>query len=180
MKLLLKTKKEHPKDKTIIFSQFRGMMDLCEKPLRENNIEFVRYDGSMTAELRDQAVQTLKDDKDTNLILVSLKCGSLGLNLTCANRVIIVDFWWNVAVENQAIDRVHRFGQMKEVFVHRISINETVEQRILTLQKEKQELFNAALGEGGVKGLSRNRLGLNDLIQLFRGDQGGDESEEED
>ncbi|KAI8613212.1 SNF2 family N-terminal domain-containing protein [Chytriomyces sp. MP71] len=180
MAVVLKTRRENPGDKTIIFTQFRGMMDLCEKPLKENQIGFVRYDGSMSAEQRDNAVSTLQNDPDTNVILVSLKCGSLGLNLTCCNRVIIVDFWWNVAVENQAVDRVHRFGQTKPVFVHRISVKETVEQRILQLQHEKQELFNAALGEGGVKGLSRNRLGLQDLIKLFKGGLGGDVSDEED
>ncbi|KAJ3210536.1 hypothetical protein HDU82_007940 [Entophlyctis luteolus] len=179
MKIILKTKRDHQDDKTIIFSQFRGFLDLCEKPLKDNNIGFTRYDGSMTAEVRDDSIRRLRDDPETRVILVSLKCGSLGLNLTCANRVIIVDFWWNVAVENQAIDRVHRFGQMKEVYIHRISINDTIEQRILALQNKKQELFNAALGEGGVQGLSRNRLSLNDLIQLFNGDQSGDHSDED-
>ncbi|TPX76970.1 hypothetical protein CcCBS67573_g01768 [Chytriomyces confervae] len=179
MKVLMKSRRESPHDKTIIFSQFRGMMDLCERPLRENKIGFVRYDGSMNADQRDHAVQTLQHDPETTVILVSLKCGSLGLNLTCANRVIIADFWWNIAVENQAVDRVHRFGQMKPVVVHRISIKDTVEQRILQLQKEKQDLFNAALGEGGVKGLSRNRLGLNDLIHLFNAGNGQDLSDDE-
>ncbi|KAJ3239466.1 hypothetical protein HDU81_005909 [Chytriomyces hyalinus] len=179
MKVLMKSQRESPHDKTIIFSQFRGMMDLCERPLRENKIGFVRYDGSMNADQRDHAVQTLQHDPETTVILVSLKCGSLGLNLTCANRVIIADFWWNIAVENQAVDRVHRFGQMKPVVVHRISIKDTVEQRILQLQKEKQDLFNAALGEGGVKGLSRNRLGLNDLIHLFNAGNGHDLSDDE-
>ncbi|ORY41281.1 hypothetical protein BCR33DRAFT_754162 [Rhizoclosmatium globosum] len=154
MKVILKIRRESPHDKIIVFTQFRGMMDLCETPLRGSKIGFVRYDGSMTADQR--------------------------LNLTCANHVIILDFWWNVAVENQAVDRVHRFGQEKEVSVHRISIKNTVEQRILQLQAEKQDMFNNALGEGGVKGLSKNRLGLNDLIQLFRGSGGGaDLSDEE-
>ncbi|KAJ3023132.1 UNVERIFIED_CONTAM: hypothetical protein HDU68_008757 [Siphonaria sp. JEL0065] len=171
--VLLSIRRDNPSEKTIVFTQFRGMMDLCEKPLRENKIGFVRYDGSMSADQRDAAVTTLKEDPETTVIIVSLKCGSLGLNLTCANHVIILDFWWNVAVENQAVDRVHRFGQKRAVSVHRIAIRDTVEQRILQLQSEKQEMFNAALGEGGVKGLSKTRLGLNDLIKLFRGDGGG-------
>ncbi|KAJ3204512.1 hypothetical protein HDU67_009457, partial [Dinochytrium kinnereticum] len=154
-------------DKVIVFSQFRQMLDLCEHPLRKRKFGFVRYDGSMTAEQRDTAVQTLQTDPSVTVILISLKCGSLGLNLTCANHVVLLDLWWNPAVENQAIDRVHRFGQTKEVSVHRIVIENTVEQRILQLQEQKQNMLNAALGEGGAKGLSNNRLGLGDLIKLF-------------
>ncbi|KAI9345683.1 SNF2 family N-terminal domain-containing protein [Obelidium mucronatum] len=180
MKVLLAIRRDTPNDKTIVFTQFRGMMDLCQTPLFEKNIGYVRYDGSMSADQRDAAVTTFREDPGTTVILVSLKCGSLGLNLTCANHVVIVDFWWNVAVENQAVDRVHRFGQKKAVTVHRISIKDTVEQRILALQNEKQELFNAALGEGGVKGLSKNRLGLNDLIKLFRGDGAGADLSDDD
>ncbi|KAJ1560937.1 hypothetical protein HK405_005465, partial [Cladochytrium tenue] len=78
-------------------------------------------------------------------------------------------------VENQAIDRAHRLGQKKEVTVWRVTIKETVEERILKLQQEKQELFNAALGEGGVAGLGRQRLGLEDLIKLFGASDGRDD-----
>jgi hypothetical protein len=139
MKLLLETQRDNLGEKTIVFSQFIGMLNLCERPLRENKIGFVRYDGSMTATERDNAVQALQHDREINVILISLKCGSLGLNLTCANRVILLDQWWNPAVESQAIDRVHRFGQTRNVYVHRISINNTIEQRILQLQEEKQK-----------------------------------------
>ena len=85
---------------------------------------------------RTDAITLLKSDPDCNVMLVSLKCGSLGLNLVCANHVILLDVWWNPAVEQQAIDRTHRIGQVKEVFVHRITIAGTVEDRILELQKE--------------------------------------------
>ncbi|KAI8609967.1 SNF2 family N-terminal domain-containing protein [Chytriomyces sp. MP71] len=167
VKVLQSIRTNSPNDKTIVFTQFCGMMTLCEPHLAYSGFSFVRYDGSMSADQRSRAVQQLQEDPDTLVMLVSLKCGSLGLNLTCANHVIILDFWWNMAVENQAVDRVHRLGQMKEVSVHRITIRDTVEERILEMQRKKQELFNAALGEGGFEGLSASKLGLKELIRLF-------------
>ncbi|KAJ1563834.1 hypothetical protein HK405_000586, partial [Cladochytrium tenue] len=96
--ILEQVRSDHPGDKTIVFSQFRGVLDLLEMPLTRRGLRWVRYDGSMSAEERDAAVRRLREDPDVNVILVSLKCGSLGLNLTCANHVVIFDFWWNGAV----------------------------------------------------------------------------------
>ncbi|KAI7850279.1 SNF2 family N-terminal domain-containing protein [Circinella umbellata] len=155
------------KDKTIVFSQFTAFLNIMEKPLRENEFEFVRFDGSMTLAKRDEVLQTFYNDPKYTVLLVSTKCGSLGLNLTCANRVILMDIWWNPALENQAIDRVHRIGQRKNVEVHRIFINGTVEDRILELQRQKQALADGALGEGKAQKLGR--LGLDELMHLFRG-----------
>lgn len=72
-----------------------------------------QYDGSLSSDARNAALTQFANDERTTVLLVSLKCGSLGLNLTAANRVILLDVWWNPAVENQAIDRVHRFGQQR-------------------------------------------------------------------
>ncbi|KAJ3050148.1 hypothetical protein HK097_008860 [Rhizophlyctis rosea] len=168
MAILEETRKNHPGEKTIIFSQFTGMLDMLDVPLTRNGYEYERYDGSMSAIQRDQAVKNLANKANKTVMLVSMKCGSLGLNLTCANHVILLDPWWNPAVENQSIDRVHRFGQQRDVTVHRIFIGNTVEDRIMQLQKEKQALADAALGEGeGAAGLGRGRLSLNDLVRLF-------------
>ncbi|KAI9498457.1 SNF2 family N-terminal domain-containing protein [Zychaea mexicana] len=158
-------------DKTIVFSQFTAFLDIMETPLRENEFKYVRFDGSMTVAKRDEVLQTFFNDPRYTVLLVSTKCGSLGLNLTCANRVILMDVWWNPALENQAIDRVHRIGQRKNVEVHRIFINDTVEDRILELQKKKQALADGALGEGGAEKLGR--LGLDELLYLFRGSSSG-------
>lgn len=92
----------------------------------------------MDIKQRAEAVNQFFDDPEYKVLLVSTKAGSLGLNLTVANRVILLDVWWNPALENQAIDRVHRIGQEKNVEVHRIFINDTVEDRILQLQDKKQ------------------------------------------
>lgn len=154
-------------DKTIIFSQFTSMLDIIEKPLTMNNIKFGRYDGSMPLAHRTKVIDNFYSDPEMKVLIVSTKCGSLGLNLTMANRVILMDVWWNPALENQAIDRVHRIGQTKDVEVHRIFINDTVEDRILELQRKKQELADSALGEGTAPKLGR--LGLQEMLYLFRG-----------
>ncbi|KAJ3187887.1 hypothetical protein HDU85_006280 [Gaertneriomyces sp. JEL0708] len=168
MALLETVRLNNPGEKTIVFSQFTSMLDLCEVPLRRRGFNFVRYDGKMSAAQRDNALTALRSDPKITVILVSLKCGSLGLNLTCCNRVMMLDVWWNPAVENQAIDRVHRFGQQRQVEVHRLTIKDSVEERILELQKKKQEMFDAAFSEGG---LGRGqRLSVGDLMMLFNVD----------
>lgn len=128
-------------DKTIIFTQFTTMLDLLERPLQGKGHRYLRYDGSMDIKQRANTVNMFFDDPNIKVLLVSTKCGSLGLNLTCANRVILLDVWWNPAIENQAIDRVHRIGQTKSVHVHRIFIKDTVEDRILELQNKKQVIL---------------------------------------
>ncbi|ORZ23502.1 SNF2 family N-terminal domain-domain-containing protein [Absidia repens] len=168
LEILAKTREDsNGRDKTIVFSQFTQMLDLMEKPLKENGIKFGRYDGSMAVKTRTAMIETYRNDPSMEVLLVSTRCGSLGLNLTMANRVILMDVWWNPALENQAIDRVHRIGQTKDVEVHRLFINNTVEDRILELQKRKQLIADSALGEGGAEKLGR--LGLQDMLYLFRG-----------
>ncbi|KAJ3131537.1 hypothetical protein HDU90_008204 [Geranomyces variabilis] len=172
--VLEETRQQTPREKTIVFSQFRTMLDLCADALHRRKFKFVRYDGGMSAIQRNDALSQLQDDDEVTVLLVSLKCGSLGLNLTFANRVILLDVWWSPAVEMQAVDRVHRFGQQREVFVFRSTIKNSVEDRILKLQDEKKALFDAALREGdyadgGVMAPRRGaaRLSLQDLIALF-------------
>ncbi|KAI8881727.1 hypothetical protein K501DRAFT_334481 [Backusella circina FSU 941] len=155
------------KDKTICFSQFTSFLNLVEEPLKKNGHKYLRYDGSMSIKQRADTVNQFFEDPSITCLLVSTKCGSLGLNLTVANRVILMDLWWNPAIENQAIDRVHRIGQAKSVDVHRLFINNSVEDRILALQQKKQALADSVLGEGGTGNMAR--LGLNELIYLFRG-----------
>ncbi|KAJ3393770.1 hypothetical protein HDU92_007515 [Lobulomyces angularis] len=155
-------------DKIIVFSQFVAFLDLIELPLRKLGIKYVRYDGSMSTKTRSEAVEQLKKDKETRLILISLKCGSLGLNLTCANRVILMDVWWNPAIENQAIDRAHRMGQTKDVYVERIVIQNSIEDRILELQTQKQQLSDGIMGHGEFGNQRQTRLSIDQLMRLFR------------
>ncbi|KAF9332794.1 hypothetical protein BGZ91_011554 [Linnemannia elongata] len=154
------------REKVIIFSQFTSLLRLIEKPLNQEGIKYLMYDGSMSALERNEAVQRMTHDPSYGVMLISLKCGSLGLNLTVANHVVIMDPWWNPALENQAIDRVHRIGQRKDVFVHRLCIPDSVEDRILELQTKKKALADGALGEGDVPKLAK--LGMQELMFLFR------------
>jgi len=98
-------REEYPEDKVIIFSQFTRALDLVHKICRENGWECGRYQGNMTLDQREASLRAFEDDGEMGIMLVSLKCGGVGLNLTVANRVICLDLWWNWQIENQAIDR---------------------------------------------------------------------------
>ncbi|ESK91914.1 dna repair protein rad5 [Moniliophthora roreri MCA 2997] len=162
-------------DKTIIFSQFTSMLDLIQPFLRDRGWRFVRYDGTMKPPEREATLRTIKSDPDVRVILISFKAGSTGLNLTVCNNVILVDLWWNPALEDQAFDRSHRFGQTKDVNIYKLKVDETVEDRILELQEKKRELARAALSGDKIKNM---RLGMEDLLALFR--PGRDDGDDED
>lgn len=132
-------------DKSIIFSQFTSFLDLVQDALNDCGRNFVRYDGSMRRNAREEALQKIRSDEGIKIILISFKAGSTGLNLTCCNRVILCDLWWNPQIEEQAFDRAHRLGQSKNVYIYKLSIDGTVEQRILALQDKKRQLAQAAL-----------------------------------
>ncbi|CAE6481662.1 unnamed protein product [Rhizoctonia solani] len=151
-------------DKTIVFSQFTTMLDLLEPFLKDAGIGYSRLDGSMIPKDREVALEKIRNSSRTKVILISFKAGSTGLNLTACNNVILVDLWWNPALEDQAFDRAHRLGQTKDVHIYKLTIPETVEERILKLQDAKRDLAKAALS--GDK-LSNNRLRLDDIMKLF-------------
>ncbi len=151
--------------KTIIFSQFVSLLDLLQVPIEDNKWKCLRYDGSMSADARNDAINSFTDKPNQNIMLISLKAGNAGLNLTAASRVIILDPFWNPFIEMQAVDRAYRIGQQKEVEVHRILIENTVEDRIIELQEKKRALVEAALDEGANKSIGR--LGERELAFLF-------------
>ena len=156
-------------DKTIVFSQFTFLLDLLEIPIKyELGIKYCRYDGGMSRAQRDAAALDFQDlNSRTKVMLVSLKAGNAGLNLTAANHVIIMDPFWNPYIEMQAVDRAHRIGQQKPVHVHRLLAKDTVEDRITELQEEKRKFVDAALDEGESKNIGR--LSTRDLQYLFNG-----------
>lgn len=156
--------------KFIVFSQFTSMLDLVEPFLRKEGMKYVRYDGGMKNDAREASLHSLRNDKNTRVLLCSLRCGALGLNLTAASRVIILEPFWNPFVEEQAIDRVHRLTQTVDVIVYKLTVENTVEERILELQ-EKKRLLAATAIEGGAKKESL-KLGLNEMLDLFRGGGG--------
>lgn len=163
---ILKIFNDEPKRKTIIFSQFTSMMDLIEPILTDKKIKYARYDGSMSSKNREKSLNRLRNDEECIILLCSLKCGALGLNLTVASRVVIVDPWWNPMITEQAIDRVHRLGQTKDVNVYELVMKYTVEEKIMNLQKEKRELADAIIEKGG-KFVASNRLTKTELLSLF-------------
>ncbi|KAL8940902.1 MAG: hypothetical protein Q9216_002563 [Gyalolechia sp. 2 TL-2023] len=152
-------------EKTIIFSQFTSLLDLLEIPIYDRGWDYVRYDGSMSATARNDAVLEFQDKPECKIMLVSLRAGNSGLNLVAASQVIMLDPFWNPYVEEQAIDRAHRIGQQRPVEVHRILIPGTVEDRILTLQEKKRAMIESALDENASKQVSR--LGVRELGYLF-------------
>ncbi|ESQ47881.1 hypothetical protein EUTSA_v10020061mg [Eutrema salsugineum] len=152
--------------KTIVFSQWTGMLDLVELCFVENGIEFRRLDGTMSLAARDRAVKEFSKDPDVEVMLMSLKAGNLGLNMVAACHVILLDLWWNPTTEDQAIDRAHRIGQTRPVTVTRITIKDTVEDRILKLQEDKRTMVASAFGEDH-GGSSATRLTVDDLRYLF-------------
>nr|KIR45923.1 hypothetical protein I312_04893 [Cryptococcus bacillisporus CA1280] len=153
------------KEKTIVFSQFTSFLDLVEPFLKKYSIKYVRYDGSMRNDHRQESLAKIRDDPKTRVILISFKAGSTGLNLTCCNNVILMDLWWNPALEDQAFDRAHRLGQKLDVNIWKLTIEETVEDRILILQNSKRDLANAALSGQTGKGVMK--LTMDDIMSML-------------
>jgi non-specific serine/threonine protein kinase len=143
--------------KALIFSQFLGMLALIRQKLTELGVKFEYFDGSTTAVERERAIQNFQKNDEIRVFLISLKAGGVGLNLTAADYVYIVDPWWNPAVEQQAIDRTHRIGQTKSIFAYRMICKDTIEDKILQLQDKKRSLARdlVADDDGFVKSLSR-------------------------
>ena len=147
--------------KALVFSQWTSLLDLIEPALREAGIGFVRLDGSTSN--RGEVAASFQSPDGPPVMLISLKAGATGLNLTAADHVFLVDPWWNPSVEAQAADRAHRIGQQRPVMVYRLVSQGTVEEKILHLQDKKRALFEAALGgASGAASITRA-----DLLQLL-------------
>ncbi|CAL1709072.1 unnamed protein product [Somion occarium] len=171
MDSLMSWAKEHPDEKTLVISQWTQCLSLVSNYLAEHGFAHVKYQGDMTRHQRDASVRTFMSKDKAKIMLMSLKCGGVGLNLTRANRVISLDLGWSEAIENQAFDRVHRLGQMRDVTVERLVIQDTVEDRILALQERKRNLAEGSLGEGNGKKIGR--LSVKELASLFNVDTRG-------
>ena len=148
--------------KALVFSQFTSMLALVRKRLDELGIRYAYLDGQTRN--RKEVVEQFQEDPELQVFLISLKAGGVGLNLTAAEYVFILDPWWNPAVEAQAIDRTHRIGQTKPVFAYRMICEDTVEQRIIELQKRKRKLADAIVG--GEQNLLQS-LTRDDIEQLL-------------
>jgi SNF2 family DNA or RNA helicase len=148
--------------KALIFSQFTSLLALLRPRLDALGLTYEYLDGRT----RDRAarVEHFQSDPECPLFLISLKAGGLGLNLTAAEYVFLLDPWWNPAVEAQAIDRAHRIGQSRHVFAYRLLARDTVEEKVAALQQTKRDLADAILSADG--GLVRS-LAAEDLEMLL-------------
>jgi len=153
-------------EKVVIFSQFISMLGLIERFLKEEKIGYKRIDGKTSMKDRANNIESFNKDRDVTVFLISLKAGAIGLNLTVAQNVYLVDPWWNPAVEDQAIERVHRIGQINPVTVKRFVCEKTIEQRILQLNEQKKDLINRILQYNPQEQKKQN---MENMIYVMRG-----------
>ena len=148
--------------KALVFSQFRSLLDIVKPALEAEGLTVAQLDGQTRD--REALVQRFQEDPALGVLLISLKAGGVGLNLTAAEYVFVLDPWWNPAAEAQAIDRAHRIGQTKPVFAYRLIARDTVEERIAELQQKKRALADSVIrGDGApLQGLT-----VEDLERLF-------------
>ena len=146
--------------KALVFSQFTSMLKILRARLDSEGVVYEYLDGRTRD--RQAPVERFQNDADCKLFLISLKAGGLGLNLTAAEYVFLLDPWWNPAVEAQAVDRAHRIGQKRAVFAYRLIARDTVEEKVLELQKTKRELAAAIIGQDNalIRDLRREDLEL--------------------
>ncbi|KAG7143688.1 DNA repair protein RAD5 like [Verticillium longisporum] len=137
---LRELRREHPRMKSVVFSQFTSFLTLIEPALTKSNIKFLRLDGTMAQKARAAVLNEFQEANQFTILLLSLRAGGVGLNLTTAKRVYMMDPWWSFAIEAQAIDRVHRMGQEDEVKVYRFIVEQSVEERMLKVQERKKFL----------------------------------------
>lgn len=161
---LRRMREADPKTKCVIFSQWTLMLDLVEIPLGMDNFQFLRLDGTLSQKQREAILKEFEKKSSATILLISLKTGGVGLNLVTANIVFFLDSWWNPAVEDQAIQRVHRIGQTKTVFVYRFIVEGTVEEQILELHSKKKFLA-ASIGTDPEE---MKQMRLADLQSLFK------------
>ncbi|CCQ10564.1 putative protein with helicase domain [Pseudoalteromonas luteoviolacea B = ATCC 29581] len=148
--------------KVIIFSQFTTVLDLIATQLKRQNIEFSMLTGQTRH--RDKAISMFTNG-ECDVFLISLKAGGTGLNLTQADTVIHFDPWWNPAVEAQATDRAYRIGQEKPVFVYKLIMNNSIEQKVYQMQKDKQALVDALFEE---KSISLSKFDERQMLELLK------------
>ncbi|XP_057956384.1 DNA repair protein RAD5A [Malania oleifera] len=137
--------------KSIVFSQWTAFLDLLQIPFSRNNIPFVRLDGTLNQQQRENVIKLFSEESNIMVLLMSLKAGGVGINLTAASNAFVLDPWWNPAVEEQAVMRIHRIGQTKRVMIKRFIVKGTVEERMEAVQARKQRMISGALTDQEVR-----------------------------
>lgn len=162
---LREMREQNPDGKAIVFSQYTNMIDLTEWRIKKEGIHVVKLLGSMPLQQRRAVLQSFRSDPSVACILLSLKAGGEGLNLQAASHVMVLEPWWNPAVEMQAIQRAHRIGQDKHVQALRFCVEDTIEEKMLELQEKKQLVFDGCV-DGSATSLAQ--LTTDDLAFLFK------------
>ncbi|KAK1831796.1 putative SWI/SNF-related matrix-associated actin-dependent regulator of chromatin subfamily A member 3-like 1 [Podospora conica] len=151
--------------KVIVFSQWTKFLNVIQRQLDEAGYKYTRVDGSMNTARRDAALRTLDGDPDTRVMLASLAVCSVGLNLVAADTVVLADSWWAPAIEDQAVDRVHRLGQTRPTTIWRLVMEGTVEENVLNIQAKKRQLVTQAFQEKDGKKKKIKETRMADIIQ---------------
>lgn len=167
LSILKASARKDPTTKTVVFSQWTSCLNIVEAQLRAKGFTYCRLDGSMKAQDRDQAIESLHRDPDCTVMLASLAVCSVGLNLSQANQVVLMDSWWSPAIEDQAVDRVHRLGQKREVTVFRLVMKDSIEEKVLDIQAQKRKLMMQAFGEKTMKRGNEKAARLADIQRLL-------------
>ena len=154
---------EEPDKKVVIFSQFHMIMQILEKVCQKKNWKYCTYNGKMSHQARDKAIQEFTADADMKIMVASLKCGGVGLNLTMASRVICIDLWFNSCVEQQAFCRVFRIGQDSETFITRFVVEKSADGKLMDMQLRKDALISQAMDDRSVM----SKLSASDVLRLF-------------
>ena len=149
------------KHKVLIFSTFVKHLELIQDKIEEENWKFSKLIGQTTK--REKVIKEFQDDAENRIFLISLKAGGVGLNLTEADYVFIIDPWWNPAAENQAINRAHRIGQDKNVFVYRFITENSIEEKIQKLKERKSSLADMFINSNN----PFQKITKDEIVELF-------------
>lgn len=153
--------------KILLFSQFTSVLQKIEEDFKKEDISYLYLDGGTSAKDRVERVKKFNEDSNIKVFLISLKAGGVGLNLTSASVVIHFDPWWNPAVEDQATDRAHRFGQENKVEVIKLVAKDTIEEKIVLMQEDKRELIQSLMDGKTMDGKGLKRLTEEEISKLF-------------
>ncbi|ELC8455439.1 DEAD/DEAH box helicase [Clostridium perfringens] len=153
--------------KILLFSQFTSVLKKIEEDFKKEEISYLYLDGGTSAKDRVERVKKFNEDSNIKVFLISLKAGGVGLNLTSASMVIHFDPWWNPAVEDQATDRAHRFGQENKVEVIKLVAKDTIEEKIVLMQEDKRELIQSLMDGKTMDGKVLKRLTEEEISKLF-------------
>lgn len=153
--------------KILLFSQFTSVLQKIEEDFKKEDISYLYLDGGTSAKDRVERVKKFNEDSNIKVFLISLKAGGVGLNLTSASMVIHFDPWWNPAVEDQATDRAHRFGQENKVEVIKLVAKDTIEEKIVLMQEDKRELIQSLMDGKTMDGKVLKRLTEEEISKLF-------------